>query len=136
MSYAGQNCRAIFAPENTSRMKYTTSPAISLTGSGLATQGPSLVSKFIRWATEQDAENHIAWAGISLIATAAALFPFTMAIILINGAVFPLILGAMVSLVLVVALNLAAMPTRYTIPAFLLSILIDAGVIIASMLIR
>jgi len=92
----------------------------------------SQVHIFIEWATGQDKEHHFAWTGISLLATAAVLFPLTMTFILINGAAFPLMMIAMLALVLVVVLNLAAMPTRYTIPAFFLGALIDTGVIIAT----
>ena len=87
---------------------------------------------FIEWCTNQDKQYHIGWTGVSLVATTAVLFPLTMAFLLLNGASFPLIMSAMISLVLVAVLNLVAMPTRYTIPAFLLGILIDAAVIIIS----
>ncbi len=117
-------------------MKYIASPAHSLIGYHTSVRKPSFAARFIQWATDQDAENHIVWAGVSLVATAAVLFPITMAVTVMNGPSFPLVIAAMVSLVLVVALNLAAMPTRYTIPAFLLSILIDACIIMYGLLLR
>ncbi len=55
-----------------------------------------------------------------------------MAVILMNGAVFGLIVGAMTPLVLVVVTNLAALPTKYTIPFFFLGILIDIALIAMS----
>lgn len=92
----------------------------------------SLLQRFAAWSAGQEEQHHIAWTGVSLVATAAVFFPVTMAFILLNGAAFPLIVTAMIALVMVVVLNLAAMPTRYTIPAFLLGIGIDAAVIAAS----
>lgn len=59
-------------------------------------------------------------------------FPITMTAILFNGAVFKLIIGAMIALVLVVITNLAALPTKYTIPSFLTGIIIDLVIITAS----
>ena len=101
-----------------------------------AAKSHSVINRFINWCTVQDADHHIAWAGVSLIATTAVLFPLTMAVTLLSGASFQLIIAAMVALVLVAVLNLAALPTRYTIPAFALGVLIDAGVIITSLLVH
>jgi len=95
-----------------------------------------LFGRFIQWATNEDKEHHIAWVGGSVTIMTAIIFPLTMAAILMNSAAFGLIVAAMVSLVLVVTTNLAAMQTRYTIPFFFLGILIDFGVIIASFFIK
>ena len=92
----------------------------------------SLLHTFNAWCTAQDAQHHFGWTGISLLATAAVFFPLTMAFVLVNGAAFPLIITAMVALVLVLVLNLAAMPTRYTIPAFFFGIGIDIAIIATS----
>jgi hypothetical protein len=96
----------------------------------------SLLYNFIQWATNEDEKHHIAWVGFSVTAMTAVFFPLTMFAILMNGGAFGLIITAMVSLVLVVTTNLAALPTRYTIPFFVLGALIDAGVIIASFFIK
>src|SRR5947209_1311614 len=77
------------------------------------------VSRFLTWINREE-KNRIAWVGISITAMAAVFFPLTMSAILFNGAVFKLIIGAMVSLALVVITNLAALPVKYTIPAFFL----------------
>ena len=66
----------------------------------------------------------------------AVIFPLTMAAILLNGAVFSLIITAIVSLALVVITNLAAMSTRYTIPFLMLGILIAIVAITLSFFIR
>jgi hypothetical protein len=95
----------------------------------------NILSRLMAWIISEE-KNRIAWVGISITAMSAIFFPFTMAAILFNGAVFPLIIGAMISLAIVVITNLAALPTKYTIPAFLLGILIDLVLIIVSFVFR
>jgi|SRR5450432_2573619 hypothetical protein len=94
----------------------------------------SIFSRFYTW-TKQEEKNHIAWVGISITVMTAVFFPITMAAILFNGAVFKLIIGAMISLSMVVIANLASLPTKYTIPAFLAGIVMDVGLIIISFII-
>jgi hypothetical protein len=102
----------------------------------LAKKRKTLISKFIDWATEEEAEYHIAWVGASVTSMSAIFFPLTMTIVLFNGALFGLIIAAMASLVLVVITNLAAMPVKYTIPFFVLGVLVDIGVIFTSFFIK
>ena len=116
-------------------MDYTISTSPTLHHYSLSKEKKSFVSRFIQWATNEDAEYHVAWVGISITSMAAIFFPLTMSVILLNGAAFGLIIVAMVSLALVVITNLAAMPTRYTIPIFLLGVLIDVAAIVASFII-
>ncbi|MFI5152889.1 MAG: hypothetical protein ACHQET_06110 [Chitinophagales bacterium] len=92
----------------------------------------SPLSKFLRWSEEQDQKHHIGWVGISVTLMAAVFFPLTMTLVLLNGASFGLIVAAMGSLALVVISNLAALPTKYTIPLFFLGILIDLAIVVAS----
>lgn len=66
----------------------------------------------------------------------AIFFPATMGVILLNGASFGLIIAAMASLVLVVVSNLAALPTKYTLPCYLLGILIDVVAVVLSLLLK
>jgi uncharacterized membrane protein (UPF0136 family) len=113
-------------------MTYTISQPESLKGNRLAWERKSAIGKFFEWAANEDKEHHVAWVGVSITAMAAVFFPLTMAVILVNGAAFGLIITAMISLALVVITNLAAMPTRYTIPFFILGILIDIVAIIVS----
>jgi hypothetical protein len=84
----------------------------------------SIITRFINWSKNEE-KNRIAWAGISITLMTAVFFPVTMVSILIHGIAFRLIIGAMFSLILVLVPNLSALPTRYTIPAFLIGVLID-----------
>ena len=95
----------------------------------------NVLTRLTAWIISEE-KNRIAWVGISITAMAAIFFPITMSAILFNGAVFPLIMGAMASLALVVITNLAALPTKYTIPAFILGILTDIVLIVVSFVFR
>ncbi|HSZ34736.1 MAG TPA: hypothetical protein VK772_15575 [Puia sp.] len=97
----------------------------------LKIENRNLLTRFFAWTINEE-KNRIAWAGISITVMTAILFPLTMTAILFNGLDFKLIIGAMSSLVLVLVTNLAALPTKYTIPAFLTGIIIDLVLIIAS----
>ena len=97
-----------------------------------ATHGSSAWARFIQWATREEEIHHLGWVGGALTIEACVLFPGTMLAILANGAAFGLIIVAMISFASVVIVNLAALSTRYTIPVFFMSILINAGAIIAS----
>jgi hypothetical protein len=99
--------------------------------SALRKHPETILNRFLIW-TNEEGKNRIAWVGISITMMTAVFFPVTMASILLHGASFPLIIGAMSSLILVVVPNLAALPTRHTIPAFFTGILIDIILIGAS----
>jgi hypothetical protein len=94
----------------------------------------SYFKSFTRWATNQDIENHVGWVGISITAMTAVFFPLTMAVILFNGASVGLIGIAMLSLIMVVIVNLAALSTRYTLPILLAGILMDIIAVVISVL--
>jgi uncharacterized membrane protein (UPF0136 family) len=97
---------------------------------------PSVLSRFFSWAENQDEKFHVGWVGASIMLMAGIFFPATMAFILLNGAEFSLIVAAMSSLVLVVVTNMAAMPTKYTIPFLFLGTFANLVVIIASFLMK
>lgn len=97
---------------------------------------PNAISRFFSWAAAEDEKHHIGWVGISVMSMSSGIFPLTMYIIMINGGSFGLIMGALVSLAMVVVTNLAALPTKYTIPFYFLAILIDVVVSILSLVIR
>ncbi len=96
--------------------------------------GQRSVTRFLSWS-KQEQPNRIAWLCVSITVMTAIFFPLTMASILLHGATFALIISAMVSLIVVVVPNLAALPTKFTIPALFVGIGIDLSVIILSFLI-
>ncbi len=87
-----------------------------------------LWTKFIRWANGQES-NRMLWLAIALVGHGCVLTIITMFAIMFAGNNFifwPFAIGAM-SMCLIV--NLAAMPTKITIPVFFLSVLIDLAII-------
>lgn len=113
-------------------MQHTISNLQAVPSYSVAVHKPSAWAKFIQWATEEEKTHHLGWVGAALTVQACVLFPGTMLAILANGASFILIMLAMISLTTVAIVNLAALSTRYTIPVFFLSILVNVGIIIAS----
>jgi hypothetical protein len=91
----------------------------------------SLFSQLGQWVSDEE-RNHLVWAGIAITAMAVLFLPLTMTAILLNGSDFSLIIITMFSFALVVITNLSALPTRFTIPAFVVGVLIDLLVIVAS----
>lgn len=88
----------------------------------------SLWKRFIHWCDGQE-KNRLGWLAASLTLHGCVLTIVTMFAVIMSGNQFifwPFIIGAM-GITLVV--NLAAMPTKITIPVFLASILIDLTII-------
>ena len=101
-----------------------------------AVSHPSLIERFFDWAENQDVDHHIGWVGFSITVMTAFFFPITMFSILLNGASFGLIVAAMVPLVSVFVTNLAALPTKYTIPFLFVGVLAELAIIVLSFFVR
>jgi len=87
-----------------------------------------IVNRFLSWCEKQE-ENRLAWLAGTLTGHGCILTPLTVLFVVLagNNPVFwPLVIGAM-GMCLVV--NLAALPTKITIPVFFLSVLVDLVVI-------
>ena len=93
----------------------------------------SLWTKFMNYCKSQE-HNRLLWVGVALAAHGCVLTPITIMITLFAGPNFFLFMTGMVAMGIALVTNLAAMPTKVTIPAFALSIVIDALVIISSIL--
>jgi hypothetical protein len=90
----------------------------------------SLWTRFMNYCKGQES-NRLLWLGIALAAHGCVLTPITVMITLFTGPNFPLFMTAMVAMGIALVTNLAAMPTKITIPAFVLSILIDIAIVIS-----
>lgn len=86
------------------------------------------------WCKGQE-ENRLLWLGIALAGHGCILTPITVMAVLLAGTNMILFMLALVAMGISLVTNLAAMPTRVTIPAFFFSILIDVAVIIAAIVI-
>ena len=72
------------------------------------------------------------WLGIALTGHGCILTPITVLIVLFGGLNFPLFMLAMAAMGMSLVTNLAAMPTKVTIPVLFLSVLIDIAIIALS----
>ena len=85
--------------------------------------------KFINWSNEQE-KNRLGWAA-GIIAGHGCVFTIlTVATIVLTGNNFifwPFAIGAMAACLIT---NLAAMPTKITLPVFFISLLIDVAIIV------
>jgi hypothetical protein len=94
------------------------------------TGSSSLVAKFLAWCRGQE-QNRLLWLGIILAGHGCILTPLTVMAVLLAGTNMALFVLAIVAMGMSLVTNLAAMPTKITIPVFLLSVLIDMAIIIS-----
>jgi hypothetical protein len=92
----------------------------------------SIFSKAIHWC-EQQQENRLFWLGLILALHGCILTPLTVTVVLLSGAGFSLFMLAMVGMCMALVTNLAAMPTKVTIPVFTLSVLMDIVIAITAL---
>ncbi len=89
----------------------------------------SLWKRFINWADGQE-ENRFGWTAFAIAGHGCVFTIITSMMVLFTGNHFifwPFVIAAMAACVVV---NLAAMPTKITIPVFFFSLLIDFVIIV------
>ena len=112
-------------------METTIKHAYSAASSRTSTK-PSLWSKFINWADKQE-ENRFGWTAFAIAGHGCVFTIFTVAIVLLTGNNFifwPFAIGAMTTCLIV---NLAALPTKITIPVLFFSLLLDLTIIVLAL---
>ena len=96
----------------------------------IAEKRQSIVSRFLNWCGRQEA-SRFGWTAAIIALHGCFITPFTVATIALttnNIAFWGVAIGSMgMSLIT----NLSAMPTKITIPVFILSVLVDVSIIIA-----
>jgi hypothetical protein len=90
----------------------------------------SVWTRFMNYCKGQE-KNRLLWLGVILAAHGCILTPITVMVTFIGGAHFPLFMAGMIAMGIALVTNLAAMPTKVTIPAFALSILVDVVIILS-----
>lgn len=88
----------------------------------------SLWKRFINWADGQE-ENRFGWAAFAIAGHGCVFTIITVAVILVTGNNFifwPIAISAMSASLIT---NLAAMPTKVTIPTLFITVLIDLAII-------
>ncbi|MFT3932184.1 MAG: hypothetical protein QM726_01105 [Chitinophagaceae bacterium] len=91
---------------------------------------PSLFSQFINWCNGQE-ERRFMWLGLALAGHGCLLTPLTVMAIIMSGNSLPLFMLAIGAMAIALVVNLAAQPTKISIPILLLTVLIDLGIIIS-----
>ena len=109
---------------------------ITLSGASLVRQveriaNPSFITRFMTWAENQQ-ENRFAWLGIALAVHGCFLTPLTVMIVMTTTYNFTLFMAGIVAMAIALVTNLAALPTKITIPAFFLSVAMDLAIIAIS----
>lgn len=98
-----------------SRTSYSTVPGFSVAAAW---------HKFISYAAQQERRRFL-WLAISLLGHATFFTIGTLIVVLATGNEFYLLTASCLTMALVLAVNLAALPTKYTIPIFFFSLLAD-----------
>lgn len=95
----------------------------------------NIFTRFINWATNQE-PNRMLWAAIGITAHGCVLTPLTMLAVMYSGNNNMIFWAfGLAAMAMTLVSNLAAMPTKYTVPIFLFSVFIDAA-IIASIVVK
>lgn len=92
----------------------------------------NIVQRFINWCNAQQ-QHRLLWMGVILALHGCVLTPVAMLLSLQAGAGNFLFVGVIAAMVVNLVPNLAALPTKITIPVFFLSILVDVLVVLAAM---
>jgi hypothetical protein len=93
---------------------------------------PSFIQRFLSWSRAQQHDRFL-WIGIGLALQGCALAPITLYFVSLVGMNLALFCVVLTAMAMVVVTNLAALPTRITIPVLAASVIIDLGVIITSL---
>src|SRR5688572_22107019 len=93
----------------------------------------SLFTRFINWANGQEPFRY-GWLGVILAAHGCFLTPATVFVVLYSGNNIWMFVTAVTVMAMSLVTNLAAMPTKITIPVFFAGILIDLAIVAVSLL--
>jgi len=88
----------------------------------------SILKRSLSWCEAQQ-KDRLLWLGISLSAHGCIITPLTVMAVLLAGTNMYLFIIAIVSMGASLVTNLAALPTKITIPVFILSTLVDIAII-------
>ncbi|HLG39265.1 MAG TPA: hypothetical protein VI461_06330, partial [Chitinophagaceae bacterium] len=93
----------------------------------------SVWKKFITWCNGQQ-ENRLGWLAASFIVHGCIFVPMTIVVIAMSGNNFIFIALTLSAMIAAVTVNLAALPTKITLPVFFFSLALDIIIIIACLL--
>lgn len=113
-------------------MATTTYRPIAVNTYNEGTLKTSLPARFIQWCKDQQ-ENRLLWLGFALAGQGCFLAPAAIFVVLVTGGNFLLFMTALIAMAMTLVTNLAAMPTKITIPFFFASILLNIAVVITAL---
>ena len=90
----------------------------------------NLLKNFLDWCKGQE-KNRFGWLALSLASHGCIITPLVVFFVSVTGNNFTLWIAAMVAMGVTLIVNLAAQPTKITIPTFFISIVVDIAIIIA-----
>ena len=96
-----------------------------------AEQRTSPFATFFAWCTAQE-KNRLLWTGIMLAVHGCVLTPITVLLVILTGLNTVLLTTSIFAMTFVLITNLAALPTKYTLPTFILSLVVDILVVAAA----
>ncbi|HEX2607244.1 MAG TPA: hypothetical protein VHK91_07690 [Flavisolibacter sp.] len=91
-----------------------------------------ILTRFMNWCKAQQ-PNRLLWLGIALSAHGCILTPLTVMTVLLAGTHIWMVVTALVAMGMALVTNLAALPTRITIPVFFLSVLMDVALVVMAL---
>ncbi|HEX7844709.1 MAG TPA: hypothetical protein VF476_02850 [Chitinophagaceae bacterium] len=94
----------------------------------IATTHTSVINRFFNWTKTQE-KNRLLWLAVAVAGHGCVITIITMFAILFTGNNFVFWPFAIAAMAMTLVTNLAAMPTKITIPVFFLSVLIDVVII-------
>jgi hypothetical protein len=95
---------------------------------------PSLWTRFIQWSNDQE-QYRFGWTAGVLAGHGCIITPITLFAIILSGSNLVFFIAAIIAMMASLVTNLAAMPTKYTIPTFFISIVIDLIIIVSCVVI-
>lgn len=93
----------------------------------------SLWQRFLTWCSGQE-EDRLLWLGVALAGHGCVLAPLAIYVVVATGFSFALFMATLIAMTLALVVNLAALPTRVTIPVLVASAVVDVIVIAAALL--
>ena len=94
----------------------------------------SIFSRFIAWCTDQE-KYRFGWVATIIAIHGCILAPITVLAIALGGNQMTFWAVAIGAMAMALVSNLAAMPTKITIPVFFFSVLLDVVLIVSSLVI-
>jgi hypothetical protein len=108
----------------------TLNPTITSAYNDTAVSVP-ITKRFMNWCTRQE-ENRLMWVGIALASHGCIFTPLTVMAVVFTGTNMILFMLSIIAMGITLVTNLAALPTKISLPLFFFSILMDIAIVIAA----